>query len=98
MIFLGDAFDKNKDDYQTYLFLKNNIKNNKLIWVLGNHDLYLLNVLKNVKKHIAIEILLNMILGKSSKLYKELYEEGILFVTPSLDYEFARGYAHESTR
>lgn len=49
---------------------------------------------ERVRKHIAIEILLNMILGKSSKLYKELYEQGILFVTPSLDYEFARGYAH----
>ena len=49
---------------------------------------------ERVRKHIAVEILLNMIIGKSSKLYKELYEDGILFVTPSLDYEFARGYAH----
>jgi len=49
---------------------------------------------EKVRKHIAIEILLNMIIGKSSKLYKELYEKGILFVTPSLDYEFSRGYAH----
>ncbi len=49
---------------------------------------------ERVRKHIGIEILLNMIFGKSSKLYKELYEEGILFSTPSLDYEFARGYAH----
>ena len=28
------------------------------------------------------------------ELDKELYERGILFVTPSLDYEFAKGYAH----
>ena len=49
---------------------------------------------ERVRKHIAIEILLNMIIGNSSKLYKELYEEGILFGTPSLDYEFAKGYAH----
>ena len=47
-----------------------------------------------VKKHIAIEILLNMIIGKSSKLYKELYDEGLLFSVPSIDYEFSRGYAH----
>ena len=47
-----------------------------------------------VKKHIAIEILLNMIIGKSSKLYKKLYDEGLLFSVPSLDYEFSRGYAH----
>ena len=49
---------------------------------------------ERVRKHIVIEILLNMIIGKSSKLYKELYDEGILFSTPGLDYEFARGYAH----
>ena len=49
---------------------------------------------ERVRKHIGIEILLNIIFGKSSKLYKELYEEGVLFSTPSLDYEFARGYAH----
>ena len=49
---------------------------------------------ERVKKHIAIEILLNMIIGKSSELYKELYDEGKIFVTPSLDYEFAKGYAH----
>ena len=49
---------------------------------------------ERVRKHIAIEILLNMIIGKSSKLYKKLYDEGILFTTPSLDYEFATGYAH----
>ena len=49
---------------------------------------------ERVRKHIAIEILLNIIIGKSSKLYKELYDEGILFATPGLDYEFARGYAH----
>ena len=49
---------------------------------------------ENVKKHIAIEILLNMIIGKSSKLYQELYKEGILFVVPGLDYEFSKNYAH----
>ena len=49
---------------------------------------------ERVKKHIAIEILLNMIIGKSSKLYKELYDKEILFSAPSLDYEFSRGYAH----
>ena len=49
---------------------------------------------ERVKKHIAIEILLNMLIGKSSKLYKNLYDKEILFSVPSLDYEFARGYAH----
>ena len=63
------------------------------IFVIGIKD-ELADTKERVRKHIAIEILLNMIIGKSSKLYKELYEDGILFVTPSLDYEFARGYAH----
>ena len=47
-----------------------------------------------VKKHIAIEILLNMIIGKSSDAYKELYENGDLLAEPDLDYEFAEEYAH----
>ena len=47
-----------------------------------------------VKKHIGIEILLNMVLGKSSKLYKELYEKGEILGEPSLDYEFTKEYAH----
>ena len=47
-----------------------------------------------VKKHIAIEILLNMIIGKSSNLYKELYDNGNIYGVPSLDYEFSKGYAH----
>ena len=63
------------------------------LFTIGIKDV-LADTKERVRKHIAIEILLNMIIGKSSKLYKELYEEGILFVTPSLDYEFARGYAH----
>ena len=47
-----------------------------------------------VKRHIAIEILLNMIIGKSSELYKRLYEENILLNEPSFDYEFSDEYAH----
>ena len=47
-----------------------------------------------VKKHIAIEIILNMAIGKSSKLYKKLYEEGIILGEPDFDYEFSNQYAH----
>ena len=49
---------------------------------------------EKVKKHIAIEILLNMIIGKSSKLYAKFYKEGLLLSEPSLDYEFSNEYAH----
>ena len=47
-----------------------------------------------VKKHIAIEILLNMLIGKSSKLYKKLYEEELITEEPYLEYEFSKQYAH----
>ena len=47
-----------------------------------------------VKRHISIEILLNMMLGKSSNLYKKLYEEGNLLSEPDLDYEFSKEYSH----
>lgn len=47
-----------------------------------------------IKKHIAIEILLNLIIGKSSKLYKALYEQGLLMSEPYLEYEFDKNYAH----
>ena len=47
-----------------------------------------------VKKHIAMEILLNILIGRSSNLYKELYNKGLIFGQPSLDYEFSRNYAH----
>lgn len=47
-----------------------------------------------VKKHIAIGILLNIIMGRSSKLYKELYNEGLIYSGASLDYEFSKTYAH----
>ena len=49
---------------------------------------------EKVKKHLAIEILLNIIIGKSSKLYQDLYNRGIMFVAPGVDYEFSRDYAH----
>jgi len=47
-----------------------------------------------VKKHIAIEIILNMLIGKSSKLFKELYEEDLITGEPYLEYEFSKQYAH----
>ena len=49
---------------------------------------------ERVKKHIAVEVLLNMLLGRSSNLYKKLYNNGIILAQPSLEYEFADGYAH----
>lgn len=48
----------------------------------------------DVKKHIAIEILLNLLIGRSSDLYKELYNNGIIYAQPNLQYEFTDIYAH----
>ena len=47
-----------------------------------------------VKHHISIEILLEMLFGKSSELYRKLYSEGLLLSEPQLDYEFTSNYAH----
>jgi len=47
-----------------------------------------------VKKHIAIEILLNLLIGKSSKLYKDLYEKELIMTEPFLEYDFAKSYAY----
>ena len=53
-----------------------------------------INSKNKVQKHIAIEILMNMLIGKSSHLYQRLYKEGILLAQPDLDYEFTDDYAH----
>ena len=47
-----------------------------------------------VKRHIAIEIILNILIGKSSNLYNELYKEGYLLSQPDLEYEFGNEYSH----
>lgn len=47
-----------------------------------------------VKKHIAIEIILYMLLGKSSEAYQELYKSGDIISGPSFEYEFTKQYAH----
>ena len=73
--------------------IEQNMDVSQPLFTIGIKD-KLVDTKERVRKHIAIELLLNMIIGKSSKLYKELYDEGILFTTPGLDYEFARGYAH----
>ena len=65
------------------------------LFMLGYRDVEGMGDKKEiVRKHIAIEILLNMIIGKSSDTYKELYEAGDLLAQPDLDYEFSDEYSH----
>ncbi len=49
---------------------------------------------EKVRNHIAIEILLNMLIGESSELYQELYNQGEVLSMPTLEYEFTDDYAH----
>ena len=63
------------------------------IFMIGIKD-KLPNSEEIVQKHIAIEILLNIIMGKSSDVYKELYNSGDLLAEPDLEYEFSKQYAH----
>jgi len=67
---------------------------NNPLFVIGFKDKVLDNKEELVKKHIAIEILLYMLMGKSSSLYKKLYEQGLIIAQPDLDYEFSKQYAH----
>ncbi len=64
------------------------------IFVIGYKDKTVKNKQEAVRRHIAIEILLNMIIGESSDLYSQLYENGELLNIPDLDYEFSEQYAH----
>ena len=66
---------------------------NTPLYIIGIKDKEV-NKEEIVKKHIAIEILLNIIIGQSSNLYKELYNNGIIYSSPNLEYDFAKGYAH----
>ena len=47
-----------------------------------------------VKEQIAIEIISNSLLGKTSELYQELYDEGLLMSSLDADFEFSDEYAH----
>ena len=65
----------------------------KPLYTIGIKDVVPDSNLK-VKKHIAIEILLNILIGASSELYKQLYEMGNSYSVPSIEYEFDKTYAH----
>ena len=52
------------------------------------------NKISIVRKEIAIQILLDIMLSDSSNLYKKLYNEGIVFGGIGYNYEFSGNYAH----
>ena len=70
-----------------------NMEVSKPIYTIGIKDI-VPDLKTIVKKHIAIEILLNIIIGDSSNLYKKLYDMGNSYSSPSTEYEFEKHYAH----
>ena len=49
---------------------------------------------EKIKKDIAIDILGCITFGKSSELFKRLYEDGKIFSEPAINYEFSKTFAH----
>ncbi len=47
-----------------------------------------------IKKELALEIAFNILIGDSSKLYQDLYEQGVLQSQPSMIYENTDTYSH----
>ena len=47
-----------------------------------------------IKKDLALDIIFNILIGESSELYQELYEEGLLQTEPSFIYENSKTYSH----
>ena len=47
-----------------------------------------------VKEDLAVQIIFNSLLGKSSKVYQELYNEGLLQTSLDSSYEYSKTYAH----
>lgn len=70
-----------------------NMEVSKPIYTIGIKD-FPAEEKEKVKKHISVEILLNVIIGASSELYKKLYDMGNCYSVPSIEYEFDKTYAH----
>ena len=64
------------------------------IFMLGFKDKVLADKNEMIKKHLALEILMNYIVGESSDLYSELYDNGLVLGNLDFDYEFSSQYAH----
>ena len=63
------------------------------IFILGYKD-KVNEKMNMVKREIGLRILSAIMFGKSSDLYRKLYENGSIFSELGFDYEYARNYAH----
>ena len=76
-------------------YIEEKLEVSQPLYTIGiKEDVDKLSPNEQVKRYIAMEILLDLIFGKSSKLYKKLYEDGKIFGEPSLSYEIGRKYSH----
>ncbi len=65
---------------------------NMPLFMIGYKDL--LEKEDKIKKDVAVRIIFNSILGKCSKTYEKLYNEGLLMSEIDIDYEFSNQYSH----
>ncbi len=92
-------FEKEPEEINQKI-IKKNMDVNIPIFMLGikckptNSINTLDNSHEQIRKHIAIDIILDVILGSGSKLYNELYDSGMIFSEFSAMYEYARDYSH----
>ncbi len=62
------------------------------LFMIGYKDT---NLCENqIKKDLALDIIFNILIGDSTKLYQSLYEEGILQSEPTFIYENSKIYSH----
>ena len=64
----------------------------KPIFIVGYKDK--IDEKDQVKKDLAIEVICNILVGKSSRLHQRLYKEGLISHSFSYNYEYAKNYAH----
>ena len=70
IVLIGDAFDRGDDPVKMYMYLKDMIEKNKLIWIVGNHEFLLLKRLQERKfnnYNETYETLLKLALNSSGK-------------------------------
>ncbi len=49
---------------------------------------------EKVRKSIMIQLILNLLFGESSNLYKKLYNNGNISYIPVMDFEYSKTYSH----
>ena len=88
-IFEEEPFRINKKE------IKEEMDVNIPIFILGIKDKVISSGGKEqVRRHVAIDIILDILFGNTSKLFNELYEKGLIYSEFSTLYEYAKEYSH----